>query len=91
MTSPLVRIESHPQSAKRLIGINYEQFLALVALAEKKHIEKLSEIEKNKIRIIAPGDGFCVHIAAKLASHTLSLLLRRRFGIDVLTFHSCSI
>lgn len=33
-------------------------------------------------------DGFCVHIAAKIASHTLRLLLRRRFGIDVLTFES---
>ncbi|WP_193198826.1 transposase [Nostoc sp. MG11] len=33
-------------------------------------------------------DGFCVHIAAKVASHTLRLLLRRRFGIDVLTFQS---
>lgn len=30
-------------------------------------------------------EGLCVHIAAKLASHTLRLL-RRRFGIDVLTF-----
>ncbi|MEP0795767.1 IS982 family transposase [Trichocoleus sp. DQ-A3] len=30
--------------------------------------------------------GFCVHIAAKLASHTLRLLLKRRFAIDVLTF-----
>ncbi|NEQ88976.1 MAG: hypothetical protein F6K26_56590, partial [Moorea sp. SIO2I5] len=30
--------------------------------------------------------GLCAHIAAKMASHTLRLLLRRRFGIDVLTF-----
>ncbi|BAB77143.1 MULTISPECIES: hypothetical protein [Nostocaceae] len=33
-------------------------------------------------------EGFCVHIAAKIASHTLRLLLRRRFGINVLTFQS---
>jgi hypothetical protein len=57
MTSPLARIESHPQEAKRLIGINYEQFLALVALPEQRHIEKQAEIEKNKIRIIAKGGG----------------------------------
>ena len=31
MTSPLTRIESHPHESKRLIGINYDQFLALVA------------------------------------------------------------
>lgn len=57
MTSPLARIESHPQEAKRLIGISYEQFIALVALAEQRHIEKQVEIEKNKIRIIAKGGG----------------------------------
>lgn len=34
MTSPLARIELHPQEAKRLIGIDYEQFLALVDFAE---------------------------------------------------------
>lgn len=30
--------------------------------------------------------GLCTHIAAKMASHTLKVLLRQRFGIDVLTF-----
>jgi hypothetical protein len=31
-------------------------------------------------------DAICVHVAAKIASHTLRLFLRQRFGIDVLTF-----
>lgn len=57
MTSPLARIESHPLEAKRLIGIDYEQFLALVVLAEQRHLQKQAEIEKNKVRIIAPGGG----------------------------------
>jgi hypothetical protein len=35
-------------------------------------------------------EGFCVHIAAKIASHTLRTLLRSRFGIDVLTFKMSS-
>ncbi len=39
--------ESHPQEAKRLIGIDYDQFLALVNLAEKRHLEKRTEIEKK--------------------------------------------
>lgn len=30
--------------------------------------------------------GLCVHVAAKIASHTLRILLRQRFSIDVLTF-----
>lgn len=29
--------------------------------------------------------GFCVPIAAKMASYTLRLLLKRQFGINVLT------
>ena len=32
--------------------------------------------------------GLATHIAAKIASHTLRLLLRDRFAIDVLTFQS---
>ena len=31
-------------------------------------------------------DGICVHVAAKITSHTLRILLRQRFGIDVLIF-----
>jgi len=31
-------------------------------------------------------DGVCVHVAAKMTSHTLRIFLRQRFGIDVLTF-----
>lgn len=34
--------------------------------------------------------GLATHMAAKITSHTLRLLLRRRFGIDVLTFQSSS-
>lgn len=30
--------------------------------------------------------GVCAHVAAKMASHTLRILLRQRFGINVLTF-----
>ncbi|MEH1886177.1 MAG: transposase [Nostoc sp.] len=31
-------------------------------------------------------DGICLHVAAKITSHTLRIFLRQRFGIDVLTF-----
>jgi hypothetical protein len=57
MTSPLERIELYPQESKRLIGVKYEDFIILVALAEKRHLEKQAEIEKTKIRLIASGGG----------------------------------
>jgi len=39
MTSPLKRIELHPHEAKRLIGIIMTNFLAVVALAEARHLQ----------------------------------------------------
>lgn len=30
--------------------------------------------------------GVCVHVAAKMASHTLRILLRQKLGMDILTF-----
>ena len=36
-------------------------------------------------------NGLATHIEAKIASHTLRLLLRHQFGIDVLTFQSLPI
>lgn len=35
--------------------------------------------------------GFATHMAAKITSHTLRILLRRQFGIDVQTFQSVAI
>jgi hypothetical protein len=49
MTSPLERIESYPQESKRLIGIKYEDIMKLVALAEKRYLDKQAEIEEEKL------------------------------------------
>lgn len=84
MTSPLVRMESHPQEAKRLIGINYEQFLALVVLAEQRHREKLSEIEKKKIRIIAAGGGRKPQMSAKEGICLCLVYLRQKPTFEIL-------
>ncbi|MEH2234788.1 hypothetical protein [Nostoc sp.] len=51
MKTPLEIIESHPHESKRLIGIEYEHFLALAELAEKRHLDKQAFIEKNKIQV----------------------------------------
>jgi hypothetical protein len=57
MTSPLETIESYLQESKGLIGIKYEDFITLVALAEKRYLEKQAEVEKRKVRLIASGGG----------------------------------
>lgn len=57
MTIPLARIESHPQESKRLISSDYAHFIALVSLAEQRHLEKQAEIKKRKVRIVASAGG----------------------------------
>lgn len=84
MTSPFVRIESHPQEANRLIGITYEQFLALGELAEERHREKQAEIEKNKIRIIAPGGGRKSEMLAKEGVCLCLVYLRQKPIFEIL-------
>lgn len=84
MTSPLARIESHPQEAKRLIGIDYEQFLALVNLAEKCHLAKRAEIERNKTRIIAPGGGRKPEISSKEGICLCLIYLRQKPIFEIL-------
>lgn len=84
MTSPLARIESHPQEAKRLIGIDYEQFLALVDLAEQRHLEKQVKIEKTKVRIIASGGGRKPEISPKQGVCLCLIYLRQKPIFEIL-------
>lgn len=84
MTSPLERIESHPQEAKRLIGIRYEDFILLVTLAEQRHIEKQAEIEKNKIRLIAPGGGRSAEMTIKEGVCLCLVYLRQKPTFEIL-------
>lgn len=83
MTSPLARIESYPQEAKRLIGINYDQFITLVTLAEQ-HLKKQAEIEQNKVRIIAPGGGRKPEISPKLGVCLCLVYLRQKPIFEIL-------
>jgi len=68
MTSPLKRIESHPHEAKRLIGIEYDQFLALVALSEQNTYKKQAKLKNIKSELLPkvvdvseiPKEGVCL-------------------------------
>lgn len=84
MTNPLERIESHPHEAKRLIGIEYEHFLALVDLAEQKHLEKQAEIERNKIRLIAIGGGRRANMSSKQGICLCLVYLRQKPIFEIL-------
>jgi hypothetical protein len=84
MASPLERIELYPQESKRLIGIKYQDFITLVGLAEKKHLEKQAEIEKRKIRLIASGGGRKAEMTPKKGVCLCLVYLRQKPTFEIL-------
>jgi len=80
MTNPLERIESHPHEAKRLIGIEYEHFLALVDLAEQKHLNK-QKLKKTKFVI---GGGRRPDMSSKQGICLCLVYLRQKPIFEIL-------
>ena len=73
--------QQHPKSLKRFIGRVRQRVEGV--------FNEIQNTGRNPERLLNKTiAGFCTHIAAKMASHTLRLVLRRHFGIDVLTFSS---
>lgn len=57
MTNPLKYIENHPVRTKQIIGINYQQWSALVKLAKVEEEKLRVAREQQKIRINKKGGG----------------------------------
>ncbi|NJR56006.1 MAG: IS5/IS1182 family transposase, partial [Acaryochloris sp. CRU_2_0] len=55
--NPLHYIYKYPQRSKRVLGIEYDQFLQLLEQAELKHNEQKAELERHKSRVNAQGGG----------------------------------
>ena len=77
-----MRDNQHPQNPPafdRLLGHFRERIEGVFNAIQNtgRHLERL-------LRKTIAGIG--VHVAAKVASHTLRILLKKRFGIEVLTF-----
>lgn len=71
--------QQHPPSFNRLFGKFRERIEGVFNEIQNtgRHLEHLL---RKKV------SGICTHVAAKVTSHTLRVLLREQFGIDVLTF-----
>ena len=65
----------------------FDRFLSQVRERIEGVFYEIQNTGRNLERLLRKTvEGRCTHVAAKMASHTLRLLLRKRFGIDVLTF-----
>ena len=78
------RANQHQQHSAQL-----NRFISRIRQRVEGVFHEIQNTGRNPERLLNKTvAGLCAHIAAKMASHTLRLLLRRRFGIDVLTFAS---
>ncbi len=57
MKNPLHYIHKYPQRSKRVLGIEYNQFLQLLEQAELQHNEQKAKVERQRIRVNAKGGG----------------------------------
>lgn len=57
MTNPLKYIENYPERTKQIIGINYQQWSALVELAKIEEERLRAVHERQKVRINKKGGG----------------------------------
>lgn len=57
MKNPLDYIHKYPHRTKRVLGIDYPQFLQLMDQAELAHAQRQGEREAQKIRVNAKGGG----------------------------------
>ena len=71
--------QQNPPAFNRLLGKFRERIEGVFNEIQNtgRHLEYLL---RKKV------SGMCTHIVAKVASHTLRILLQQHFGIDVLTF-----
>jgi len=83
MTNPRENRVSSSRS-KAINGIEYEHFLALVDLAEQKHLEKQAKIEKNKVRLIAIGGGRRPDMSSKQGICLCLVYLRQKPIFEIL-------
>ena len=68
-----------PKAFRRLLGHFRERIEGV--------FNEVQNTGRNLERLLRKSvEGLCVHVGEKMASHTLRVLLRQRFGIDVLTF-----
>lgn len=57
MKNPLDYIHKYPLRTKRVLGIDYLQFLQLLEQANLKHYQHQNEVEKQKVRVNVKGGG----------------------------------
>jgi hypothetical protein len=73
------------------VSSNFKRLIGRVRQRIEGVFHEIQNTGRNPERLLNKTvNGLATHLAAKIASHTLRLLLRRQFGIDVQTFQSVS-
>ena len=79
----------HRQNQHQQISSDLKPLISRVRQRIEGVFHEIQNTGRNPERLLNKTvRGLAVHMTAKIASHTLRLLLRDRFSIDVLTFQS---
>lgn len=87
MKNPLHYIHKYPLRTKQILGIDYAQFLVLVQQAKLRHQEQLAEIERNKVRVNAPGGGRKPKLTVEESVCLCLFYLRQMPTFEILGMH----
>lgn len=81
----------HRQNQNHQSSSNLKRLISRVRQRIEGVFHEIQNTGRNPERLLNKTvRGLAVHMTAKIASHTLRLLLRARFSIDVLTFQSAA-
>jgi hypothetical protein len=80
-------LTAHRANQHQQNPLEFDRFLSQIRERIEGVFHEIQNTGRNLERLLRKTvEGLCTHVAAKMASHTLRLLLRERFGLDVLTF-----
>ena len=89
MSSVSGYIEQHPQEARRLVGLKYEQLEQLIKQAIALHNQTQLEAESRKRRIIKKGGGRKVKLSLEEQIILTLIYLRQLTTFQLLGIQFC--
>jgi hypothetical protein len=85
MTNPLQYIEKYPERTKEILGIEYQQWLALVEVAKIEEERIRLAQEQQKVRINKKGGGRPKKFKYEQVILTICGLVRLQIGTVILS------
>ena len=78
-----VYIQEYPQETKRLLGLEHQQLLELIAYGKLLKENQQKEVEKGKVRLIKEGGGNKAKLSEEEQIILMLVYLRHYLGSNI--------